>query len=81
MEIKILGTGCPNCRRLEAIVKDVVRESGVSADVREVTDIAEIMGYGVMHTPGLVIDGEVKSVGRIPPKQEIAAWIVQAAMA
>ena len=81
MEIRILGTGCPTCRRLEAVVNDVVRETAIVADVKEVTDIGEIMGYGVMHTPGLVIAGELKSVGRVPSKQEIVAWLAETAKA
>jgi small redox-active disulfide protein 2 len=76
MEVKVLGSGCANCRRLEALVHEAVGETGVQAQVLHVTDFKEIMAYGIMATPGLVIDGELKSAGRIPAKAEIASWLV-----
>jgi small redox-active disulfide protein 2 len=79
MNVKILGTGCPNCLRLEAIVKEVATEKGLPVDIEKVTDIAEIMSYGVMSTPGLVVDGQVRSAGRVPPKAEVAALLAAAA--
>ena len=78
MNVKILGTGCPNCRRLEATVKEVAAEKGLTLEVEKVTDIAGIMSYGVMATPGLVVDGQVKASGRVPPKAEVAAWLAAA---
>jgi small redox-active disulfide protein 2 len=75
MNVKILGTGCPNCVRLEALVKEVAREKGLSLEVDKVTDIVEIMSYGIMSTPGLVVDGQVMSSGRVPPKGEIATMM------
>ncbi len=75
MNVKILGTGCPNCVRLEALVKEVAREKGLSLEVDKVTDIVEIMSYGIMSTPGLVVDGQVMSSGRVPPKAEIATMM------
>ncbi len=75
MEIKILGPGCPKCTQTEKIVKETVEESGVDATVEKVTDVMEIAGYGVFGTPAVVVDGEVKSVGKIPKKAEIKAWI------
>ncbi len=71
----------PDLQASGALVRDVVRETSAAADVMEVTDIGEIMAYGVMHTPGLVIEGELKSVGRVPSKQEIAAWLADAVRA
>lgn len=75
MEIKVLGPGCPKCRQTEQIVKEAVSESGHSADVVKVTDAMEIAKHGVFGTPAVVVDGEVKSVGKIPTKDEIKEWI------
>jgi len=79
MEIKILGTGCPNCKGLERRVRNVLAELGIAADVEKVTDIKKIMEYGILGTPGLVIDGKVVSSGKIPRLEEIKAWIQAAA--
>ena len=75
MEIKILGPGCPRCEQTYRIVADALAEAGVAAAVDKVTDAMEIAGYGVFGTPSVVIDGEVKSVGKIPTKDEIKTWI------
>nr|MBC8362821.1 TM0996/MTH895 family glutaredoxin-like protein [Candidatus Desulfatibia profunda] len=75
MEIKVLGPGCPKCYQTENNVKEALAEAGVTADVEKVTDVMKIAGYGVFGTPAVVIDGEVKSVGKIPSKEEIKAWI------
>lgn len=75
MNIKILGIGCARCKDLEKQVRETVAEAGVSAVVDHVTDFKEIAGYGVLTTPAVVVDGEVKSVGKIPKKEEILAWI------
>jgi len=75
MEIKVLGPGCPKCKQTEQNVKDAVAETGVDATVEKVTDVMEIAGYGVFGTPSVVIDGKVKSVGKIPGKEEIKTWI------
>lgn len=75
MDIKVLGPGCPKCQQAEKIVKDAVAESGVQASVEKVTDAMEIAGYGVFGTPAVVVDGEVKSVGKIPKKEDILGWI------
>jgi len=75
MEIKILGGGCPNCRRLEALAREVAGDLGVDATFAKVTDAAEIMEYDIVSTPALVIDEDVVSSGRIPRKDEIAGWI------
>ncbi len=65
MEIKVLGPGCPKCQQTEKIVKETVAETGVDAVIGHVTDVMEIAGYGVFGTPAVVVDGEVKSVGKI----------------
>jgi small redox-active disulfide protein 2 len=75
MEIKVLGPGCRKCQQTEKIVKEAVSEAGVDAVIGHVTDTMEIAGYGVFGTPAVVVDGKVKSVGKIPKKEEIKAWI------
>jgi small redox-active disulfide protein 2 len=75
VEIKILGGGCPNCHRLEKLAREVVAELGVEATFAKVEDLNQIMAYDIMSTPALVIDEEVKVSGRVPRKDEIAAWI------
>ena len=79
MEIKILGGGCVKCERLEKLAREVVEELGVEATFTKVKDMDAIMAYDIMSTPALVIDGEVKSSGRVPRKEEVAEWI-QAAL-
>jgi small redox-active disulfide protein 2 len=75
MEIKVLGPGCPKCQQTEQVVKEAVAEAGVTADVEKVTDLLKIAGYGVFGTPAVVVDGDVKSVGKIPKKEDVLAWI------
>jgi len=75
MEIKVLGPGCPKCQQTEKVVKEAVAETGVDADVEKVTDVMKIAGYGVFGTPAVVVDGEVKSVGKVPKKEEVKSWI------
>ncbi len=75
MKIEILGTGCPKCRKVSELVGQALKESGVEAEIIKVTDIKEIMNHGVMMTPALVIDGEVKSAGKIPGIEEIKNWL------
>jgi len=75
MNIKILGTGCAKCTKLEELAKKAVAELGVDANVEKVKDLDRIMDYGVMITPGLVIDEQVKATGKIPSVDQIKAWI------
>jgi len=75
MKIEILGTGCPKCRKLNELAEEAINELGVSAEIIKVTDINKIIDYGVMVTPALVIDGDVKVAGKIPEKKEIMVWI------
>jgi len=75
MKIEILGTGCPKCKKLNELVGEAINELGASAEIIKVTDINKIIDYGVMVTPALVIDGNVKVAGKIPSKQEITDWI------
>lgn len=71
MKIEVLGTGCSKCKNLEKIVQDAVAKAGIFAQIEKVEDIAKIMEYGVMSTPGLVINGDVKLTGRVPSVDEI----------
>lgn len=73
--IEVLGPGCSNCQKLEANVREAVAQAGIEADIRHVTDYAEIAQRGVMSTPGLVIDGTVVSAGKVPTPWTIAAWL------
>ncbi len=75
MEIKVLGPGCTKCSQTEKIVKEAVAEAGVDARIEKVTNAMEIAGYGVFGTPAVVVDGEVKSVGKIPKISDIIGWI------
>lgn len=75
MEIKILGSGCPKCKMVEERVKKALDECGVNAKVEKVTDFAKMMEYGIMMTPALIIDRDVKCQGRVPSAEEIREWI------
>ncbi len=79
MEIKVLGTGCPKCKKLFEEAQKAVTESGLSATITKVEKIDDIMSYGVMMTPALVIDGEVKAAGKIVKSSQIAGWLREAA--
>lgn len=71
MEIKVLGSGCQKCKKLEQITRDVVSELGIEADIEKVEDIQKIMQFGVMMTPALVVDDKVVLKGRIPSVNEL----------
>lgn len=78
MQVKILGTGCANCANLERKVVNLLSEHGIHAEVVKVTELADIMAYGILRTPGLVIDEVVKSAGGIPKDEQILAWLQEA---
>jgi small redox-active disulfide protein 2 len=77
MDIKILGPGCANCKKVEKLVRETVAEAGAQADIEKVSDFMQIAKYGVFSTPAVVVDGKVKSVGKIPKKEEILAWLAR----
>jgi small redox-active disulfide protein 2 len=77
MDIKVLGPGCPKCHQTEQLVREAVAETGVNATVEKVTDLMKIAGYGVFGTPAVVVDGQVKSVGKIPKKDDIKSWLTK----
>lgn len=76
MKIEILGMGCPKCKKLYENAQIAVRESGVQAEIAKVEDIQKIMDYGLMSTPAIAIDGEVKAAGRIAAPDEIKKWVL-----
>jgi small redox-active disulfide protein 2 len=78
MKIQILGTGCPKCRKTFERVEEAVKDLGVSAEVEKVEDLKAIMNFGVMVTPAVAIDGEVRIVGKIPSVEEIKSHIEEA---
>ncbi len=78
MKIEVLGTGCARCTRLHALVEKVVAEAGVNAEVSKVESLDDIIKHGVALTPALVIDGTVKSAGRIPKTAQIEFWLREA---
>lgn len=75
MVVKILGSGCANCKKLQAITEETIKEMGVSVEVQKVEDIKKIMSYGVMRTPAIVVNEKVKAFGRIPGKDEIKKYV------
>ena len=77
MEIKVLGTGCPKCKSLEKITHEAVAEMGIDASVTKEEDIMKIMEYGILSTPGLVIDDKVVMSGRLPSKNELKNLITK----
>ena len=81
MDIKVLGPGCANCKRLYGEAEKALRQLGMTATITKVEKFDEIMAYKVMMTPALVINGQVKAAGRIPNAAEITTWLATAAMA
>lgn len=75
MKVQIYGTGCAKCNMLEKAARQAVKDMGVDAEVVKVSDINEIADAGILATPGLAVDGEVKSMGRVPSQDEIKKWI------
>ncbi len=78
MEVKILGTGCPKCKKLAQMVTDVVEKNNIAIEMEKVTEIDDIMKYNIMMTPGLMINGEVKSAGKLPKNEQILSWLKEA---
>lgn len=77
MEIKVLGPGCAKCHQTEEHVKEAVTEARLDARIEKVTNVMEIAKCGVFMTPAVIVDGEVKSVGKIPEKEEIKSWLAK----
>ena len=77
--VKVLGSGCANCKRVEAIVRHVAQNKAYEVEIQKVTEFKDIMQYRIMSTPGLVINEVVKSAGRIPSDADVSAWLDAAA--
>ena len=75
MDIKVLGTGCANCRTTVALIEQVARAKGVPVSLQKVEELRDIMSYGVMSTPGVVIDGKVVHAGGVPGRDKIEQWL------
>ncbi len=79
MDIKVLGTGCANCKNTIALIEQIARAKGVNVSLSKVQELREIMGYGVMSTPGVVIDGKVVHAGGVPSRDKIEQWLAATA--
>jgi small redox-active disulfide protein 2 len=77
LKVKILGSGCANCKKLEAVARDAASAAGVTADFEKVTDMKAILAYDILSTPGLVINEKVVASGRIPTKAEVQQWLAE----
>jgi small redox-active disulfide protein 2 len=75
MDIKVLGTGCANCKNTIALIAQVAKAKGVTVTLEKVEELRDIMGYGVMRTPGVVINGKVVHAGGVPNRDQIAQWL------
>lgn len=75
LKIKILGSGCANCKKLEAVARDAVAAAGIEADFEKVTDMKAMLAYDILSTPALVINEKVVASGRIPTKAEVQQWL------
>ena len=78
LTIKVLGSGCANCKRVEAVARQAVASMGVEAEVIKVTEYAEMMEYNIMSTPGLVINEKLVSAGKIPNEAQVTSWLAEA---
>lgn len=81
MEIKVFGPGCARCAETEKLVKEVVAAKGTEASVRKISDLKEMMAAGIMSTPAVMVDGVVKCTGRVPAREDVAAWLEGAPVA
>jgi small redox-active disulfide protein 2 len=75
MEIKVCGPGCANCTKAEAIVKEAVADSGIDAQILKISDFAEMAKLGVLSTPAVLVNDQIKCVGKVPTKDEVIEWL------
>lgn len=80
LNIKVLGSGCTNCKTLENLCKEVVAENKIEATIEKVTELKDIMSYGVMSTPGLVVNEKVIHTGKLPTKSTLTHWLLASAV-
>ena len=76
LNIKILGSGCTNCKNLEKLCREVTAENNIEAEIEKITDYKDIMSYGIMSTPGLVLNGKVVLSGKLPTKSTLTNWLM-----
>lgn len=76
MKVQVYGTGCAKCNMLEKAAKEAIKELGISVEVEKISDVNAIVDSGILATPGFAVDGEVKSMGRIPSRDEIKKWVL-----
>jgi small redox-active disulfide protein 2 len=81
MDIKVLGSGCANCKTTLKLIEEIAAEKGVAARLEKVEDLQAIMSYGVMSTPGVVIDGKVVHAGGVPSREKVAGWLASSGAA
>lgn len=74
IEVKVLGSGCKNCQTTHKLIEDVASENGIEITLEKVENMAEIMSYGVMSTPGVIVDGKIAHAGGIPDKKTVLSW-------
>lgn len=74
IEVKVLGPGCKNCQTTYKLIEDVTSDNGIEISIEKVEDMAEIMSYGIMSTPGVIVDGKIAHAGGIPDKKTILSW-------
>ena len=72
--VKVLGSGCANCKTTQKLVEEVARQKGVEIELTKIEDLKEIMGYGILSTPGVVIDGKVVHSGGVPARSKVEGW-------
>lgn len=75
MKIRVLGSGCAKCKTLEERIRQLIAKNNLNIEVEKVTDLKEIMSYGILSTPGLVIDGVLKSAGSVPKDEQLLVWM------
>jgi small redox-active disulfide protein 2 len=80
MRVKVLGPGCARCKRLEELTREAAAEAGIPVEIEHITDTTQILDYPIVSTPGLVVEEEVKMSGRLPRREEIVAWLKEAAV-
>ncbi len=78
LNVKVLGSGCTNCINLEKLCREVIAENQIDTEIEKVTDLKEIMSYGIMSTPGLVVNGKVIHSGKLPTKATLTHWLMNA---
>jgi small redox-active disulfide protein 2 len=74
IEVKVLGSGCANCKNTQKLIEEVTEENGIAINLEKVEDMAEIMSYGIMSTPGVIVDGKIAHAGGVPDKKTILSW-------